>query len=179
LRSYYKSTELGTRRDLIDRLDCPVDAWLTATPRANRNAKLSLGDCILRRKANQELNIDDQGVINPARVKAEAVAERASTADLTEAPSPGMRFLPQEGRTTFYPHERHQHLTSVRTIRDMHPLEASSVDQFGISMLLAQQHRPSSLALTSAGMEDKSTQTRKCSHTNMACDAPDIAGREP
>lgn len=60
--------ELHESKLRIDRLHNPVEAWKEIAGRVLDPARLLVPECRLRRRADQEIDLNDEGNINQARI---------------------------------------------------------------------------------------------------------------
>lgn len=72
------------KQECIERIAClhnPVQTWTAIAAMEAGEHRLSLESCRLRRKAEHEIDIDDEGAINQMRLNWEAESERVADAE--------------------------------------------------------------------------------------------------
>lgn len=83
--SQSNSIDTQARRERIHRLSDPVHMWIiTTTDYTNSGSKMSIQHCRLRRRADLEGYLDDDGAVNEAKIRAEKDAEWGRIAAMRE-----------------------------------------------------------------------------------------------
>lgn len=68
-------TDLQSRHNRICRLSDPVHMWIMTAGCMNSSSKKTIHSCRLRRRADQEIYLDDEGAANKAKIDAQKEAE--------------------------------------------------------------------------------------------------------
>ena len=74
------ATDLPARRYRISHLSNPVHTWIITAASRDSSSEMSAYSCQLRRKADQETYLDDEGNANEAKIEAQKEVERGHVA---------------------------------------------------------------------------------------------------